>query len=48
MPLSRRLSIDVLVSQLNQIVRVNHIGLLVIDELQNINPIIKVMAVYAF
>lgn len=34
--LSRRLSIDVLVSQLNQIVRVNHIGLLVIDELQNI------------
>lgn len=30
--LSRRLSIDVLVSQLNQIVRVNHIGLLVIDE----------------
>lgn len=30
------MSIDVLVSQLNQIVRVNHIGLLVIDELQNI------------
>ena len=27
---------DVLVSQLNQIVRVNHVGLLVIDELQNI------------
>ena len=31
--LSRRLSIDVLVSQLNQIVRVNHIGLLVAVEL---------------
>lgn len=34
--LSKRLSVDVLVSQLNQIVRINHIGLLVIDELQNI------------
>ena len=34
--LARRLSIDVLVSQLNLIVRSNHIGLLVIDELQNI------------
>ena len=34
--LSKRLSVDVLVSQLNQIVRTNHIGLLVIDELQNI------------
>ena len=30
------MSIDVLVSQLNLIVRSNHIGLLVIDELQNI------------
>ena len=34
--LNKRLSVDVLVSQLNQIVRINHIGLLVIDELQNI------------
>ena len=34
--LAHRLSVDVLVSQLSQIVRVNHIGLLVIDELQNI------------
>ena len=34
--MNKRLSVDVLVSQLNQIVRINHIGLLVIDELQNI------------
>lgn len=34
--LAHKLTLDVLVSQLNQIVRVNHVGLLVIDELQNI------------
>lgn len=34
--LAHKLTLDVLVSQLNQIVRINHVGLLVIDELQNI------------
>ena len=34
--LAHNLTLDVLVSQLNQIVRINHVGLLVIDELQNI------------